>query len=707
MASIDTTNPNVRAVVFVKIELDGLTLRFATENTYATDTDGQEYFWEGRVVSVSDVSAGFNDFRDAQAIVSSVSVTLANGKAYSAGSSLDSYLQNYFWGLKTCTIFLAVEGAPETAGSGTGFWKVGSGNYLGAGKKIGSGFVYSSTNTFSLASADIIIKGVISFPNVFDSWTDKEIEFSVFDNRYTDQFLASPNLFKRGDVTDSITFRYLGSGVEGQHIPTIYGDYSDEAVIPGFLISNQYSHQKIFKIADSTLCGTGQYPLTSISQVAVIAKDWTIFSSFTSDSNNGNVTVDIPNQIDTNQGILVACKGKTRSSAIAGFFGTGSIETILEHPAEVLFDLLVTRMGVAESFLNQSSFKTVRALDTSLKCRRWIGGGESISEVINDLCFEFGYELFNLFGYFHLVSQSVLGSSQASINQDHILSDTYQIQTDPNRTYFNSLAIRFRDDPDNAEFQSVVRLQNDAKISQHGKTQDFVYETKWNYLQAQVADRFSLLLSVFAGPLKIVNANLTSYAWRLRPTDVFDLTYHIFSSSNFLVRSVSKSLSLFTTAISGWEIGTNRVKDWAQDAASTPANYADAVSATYSIWHSTPRIVTGFNDTIKLTTSTTATATITAGLYTSVSSLASAIETAINAAVGTNVTVTYSSSTRKFTIATVDASNFTIHWTDTPEIGRDILGFNVSSNDTGAATYTSDYVAIFDLADGEAASQWG
>jgi len=60
--ALANSTPAVRAFVFVKIELDGITLRFANENIYAKDTDGDVYFWEGRLISIGSVSAGFNDF---------------------------------------------------------------------------------------------------------------------------------------------------------------------------------------------------------------------------------------------------------------------------------------------------------------------------------------------------------------------------------------------------------------------------------------------------------------------------------------------------------------------------------------------------------------------------------------------------------------------------------------------------------------------
>jgi hypothetical protein len=88
------------------------------------------------------------------------------------------------------------------------------------------------------------------------------------------------------------------------------------------------------------------------------------------------------------------------------------------------------------------------------------------------------------------------------------------------------------------------------------------------------------------------------------------------------------------------------------------------------------------------------TATLTAGSYTG-TSLATEIKTRLDAAGGT-YTVDYSETTGKFTIARA-AGNFTLRWLAGAHAylaTGTIIGFNVAADDTGAATYTSDYRRI-------------
>jgi len=84
-------------------------------------------------------------------------------------------------------------------------------------------------------------------------------------------------------------------------------------------------------------------------------------------------------------------------------------------------------------------------------------------------------------------------------------------------------------------------------------------------------------------------------------------------------------------------------------------------------------------------------AIITAGSYNG-TTLAAEIQTQLNATGGT-FTVTYSLTTGKFTIARA-AGNFTLRWQSGANTAATIgtaIGFIITADDTGAATYTSDY----------------
>lgn len=87
------------------------------------------------------------------------------------------------------------------------------------------------------------------------------------------------------------------------------------------------------------------------------------------------------------------------------------------------------------------------------------------------------------------------------------------------------------------------------------------------------------------------------------------------------------------------------------------------------------------------------TASLTAASYTG-TSLAAHVQAQMDSASGAPgiYTVAYSLTTGKFTIS--KTGNFTLRWesgTNTTRSAGTMLGFNVAADDTGAATYTSDY----------------
>jgi hypothetical protein len=108
-------------------------------------------------------------------------------------------------------------------------------------------------------------------------------------------------------------------------------------------------------------------------------------------------------------------------------------------------------------------------------------------------------------------------------------------------------------------------------------------------------------------------------------------------------------------------------------------------------------VVEDENDSLDFTEQTTgdATATLTPGTYATGAELAAEIQTQLNAEATDNTyTCTYSSTTKKFTIARATGSaSFGLEWATganaATSCGKD-LGFTVSADDTGATSYVAD-----------------
>jgi hypothetical protein len=105
-----------------------------------------------------------------------------------------------------------------------------------------------------------------------------------------------------------------------------------------------------------------------------------------------------------------------------------------------------------------------------------------------------------------------------------------------------------------------------------------------------------------------------------------------------------------------------------------------------------PIEITASTDTIDFNDGGVKVATVTAKVYKDPYDLASALQTAMDAASADTITVTYSDTTGKFTIASSGAT-LELLWNTGANTAQTIgtkLGFSVAADDTGALTYTSD-----------------
>lgn len=650
---MNLTSDRTNAVLYLKIELDGLTLRYATENITANDTDSNTYFWEGRIApeGISSLTAGFNDFRESAAIISSVSVKLINGKDYSSGSTLDSLISSYFWGNKSATVYMSESG--------------------------------------TLATSDILFKGVISFPDTFSTHNETEVSFTINDNRYNDQILVNPNIYERGTVETETKYPLIRDTDISKHIPIIYGDFSNYPVAIGAMV-DAVADDVVIKIADTSKLSAGQTPIHSVQGTTVdgIGKP---YSSVTVADATYLINQDFL-QIDSEVAAFV--KGKTRGTKVVSAFG-GSSGDLLEHPVEVLYDLLSLHLSIADTEMDLTQFLVIRDLDSNLKCKAYLSTPVSATDLIQSLCFEFGLDLFRLGELFTINYVSfATPASTTSMTQDDFVHGSYGIANDSNRMYFNHLTVKFDKTYDNIDYLKGLVLSHTQKIEFHGIPRDNAYEATWAMDEAQIAYRFGRLLYIASLPVKVVTLKGLFQAFNRTVDNWISLTYHIYSAYNLLIRAITKDPYKMTGALTLWDMGSLSVKDWA-GAVAAPANLAAAQAATYAIYHAQLSIITGFNDTIKINYNGAGdvTVTFTEADYGTVTAFTTAITSQLTAQLGSAVTFAYNTTTYRFSFSA--ASNFVIKWTDIPEFGR-CIGFDISSNDTGTNTYTADNIAPID-----------
>ena len=131
-----------------------------------------------------------------------------------------------------------------------------------------------------------------------------------------------------------------------------------------------------------------------------------------------------------------------------------------------------------------------------------------------------------------------------------------------------------------------------------------------------------------------------------------------------------------------------------------------SVDEIIRVYGDTLTIATGVNDKIDwLEGATTRAATLTAATNYTPATLAAEVQTQMRAGAGDdNTTVTYSSTTKKITIANSTVGTLTLKWatgTNTLVNCGKTLGFKVDADDSEALTYTADYPTALRIEIGE------
>lgn len=695
---ISQSSVNTRARVFLKIELDGLTLRYSDHDMYAKDTDGNYYFWEARIKSLGNVTAGFNDFKEAAETTSAVTISLFNGKRADPEDTLDDLVSDYFWGGKTATIFVAEPTEIQEANTmDTGYLTVGPDVTMGPDVFMGD---YSLTPYFAhseyvLADADIIFKGKISFPNVFSLYSDTELEFSIYDDRYLSETLLNPNIYQTGIVETDTTYPYIRDTDVSKQIPVIYGDHSNLPIAYAAMTDTSENLSTTFKVADTAGLAAGQAPVSYIDLDCLV--DDGVIKIYSVDETTATLVI-FTKYLQPDSRVYARVKGKTRGTNIASNFG-GSSSDLLEHPVEVLYDLLSNYLGVPDSRIDLDSFTDFQDANPDLVCKAYFDKPVSIAEIIPSLTFEFGMDLFSLGEKFYLSTLTFAApTSVTQITEDDFAPESFKVSVDPNRMYANKVSVLFDPFYQEDQFTNGLELIHSQKRSFHGIETNLQYQCVWNHEDDQIVNRFGRLLYIASLPPRQVNFKGMAPCFARRPNDVLEVNHFIYSSQNLYLRQISKNLNDFTADVSCWDIGVLDVKDWATALASVPATLSDAQNASHAIYHGDLTITDGFNDELYLAYNGAGSTVValTPGTYDTPELLAAHISAQLTATAGASVTVTYSRSTGKFTLSA--PANFEINWTSfySASVARCNLGFDETVHLTGTNTYTSTYVCPFD-----------
>jgi len=699
--SLNLQKSSLGANVLVKIELDGETIRLAKRDIVARDLDGEFYFWEGRIQSISDFVSGFDDVEDANAILANLSVSLFVGKRSDTDEDANGLFLNKRLALKRITVFVAGTGFDyvTVTSSSVLAWRVGPALYMGPELYIRPRVSTPTVEAVILDASAIIFKGVFGFPDSIESWDEEVITIKVYEPRYLNQIKFCSRVFGR-DITalgDQTQFNDL---LVGQRKPVIYGRFMDKAVIPAWKIS-----ELEYQVADEEdKSSLQQFPITRVGYT----NGGFIRLFFTQEARFESVSA-------TEYGVgaleleplkAVALEGKSRGALISGVFG-GSNSAVLENPVEIAYEIMVYKLGFEASEINEASFISVAALRSENPAKRWIGNEETVVDVLNELLFEFALGLIYRNGQVEMIAFDPFGPVVKSFDQYEIERESYGASRDVNRLYFDSIELRFEPDYFKGPDRRVAFYEDQIEAQINDNANELTRTNLWNHEEVSAISTWSSLSSVFTQPLDQVTFKAAYTSFNIQPGSMIELSFHIFERAKLLVRRVEKNLESFQSLISAWFIKNNTVKAYT-DTPDFPFSFSAAVGAPECTLHASSEIVFNWNNTFQFVTDAPYQVFLAPGAYLP-KALAAHIEERANAsATNPKLVVSYDEDARRFSIDTVDGSDFDliVSGSDTTErLHLECLGFDSDkSGGVDSQPYESERICIFESV--EAVSVW-
>jgi hypothetical protein len=599
--------------------------------------------------------------------------------------------------------------------------RVGPGNYMGPGLRMGTRAITRERSEFDLTASDLLFEGFTAFPNAYSKWNEEELVIDLYDKRFNDQVRDAQNEYQFGislsgassDGRDGTTFEDMNGNAVGEAIPTVYGDFLQTFACPAqAVIDYPLGEDWLFKYADSSNLRDGQDAAQEINGVSFLG---VLSFPFTdTDAANAIFTVSAEDVRTSEDNIYCDPRGKNNGTDAASVFSITSGD-LMKHPVVVLHDLLRSRLDITADDINTTSFTDVYTDDTTLECRAILLGRDKLIDAIDQLSFEYSLFLHNTEGKFKVINLPLeVSSTDKSITEDDILPGSYQVRLDPNRTYFNAFSSRFCRNHGRLQFQDSLQHDILTKQAEYGFRRELSLDFDWVYRRVDVLDRIGNLLAYFGNPVPVIKFKTGFRGQDLQPMQSVDLTYHAYTNQNCLVRRVENDLQNFQTTVELWPMPTRQFKTYAQTSDTAPASYAAAQSASYAVFHASLEIIDGFNSKFNVDVvdggTTAYEVDITAGYYDEPSDLASELETKLEAATPHTWTVSYSTSTRQWTISIDDGGGETFEVTDTSTEGlrfaKFTLGIDSSTGQVQATSKTSETVAIFDLDDSERVTEY-
>ena len=362
--------------------------------------------------------------------------------------------------------------------------------------------------------------------------TQEAVTFEVYDIRQA----QDKNILQF--TFDADAYPNAASGVNGQYIPVIYGDFTIEGAPPAVpfgggrlpaFCTDVTAAQFPFRVAVHGIT----FPATdAVYQFDASADTWLLLvagagNDYVTTADGFVLTAARSAATDIEADVFtVNCKGKTPGTLIVA-----ESDSEYQFAINIMADLLVYFGGAVAGDIDTAAWVAAHAAGDAHLNRRWIGSQTTVMQAIGEIAFENNYLFFTSPTKYELSFNLPKSAITVNVRDAQPIEDSVQSVYDPDSVYANR-AISVYDldvSEGGGEYRGSVELNNVTAQTEYGETILTGFAFAWLYVKSNVrlqTDRKLLVLSSKAHYVDfgVHASDPTAPFWRLTLAETLTLS---------------------------------------------------------------------------------------------------------------------------------------------------------------------------------------
>ena len=380
----------------------------------------------------------------------------------------------------------------------------------------------------ALADYSLVFAGYVQFPAGITR-TDDTISLTLIDARVRDLKTLPTATY------DTTTFPNCDPPDVGRGVLLAYGDFvtASPQTLRAAAIDTTLN---LFEVAGHTVGGISQ----------VYRNGTAVAHSLVSTAPRGRFTL-----------TTFTGSSDTVSARVIGKTGTGlnlAATTTLEHPMDILYDLLVDPLGVAATRIDTGSFTTLKNAMPTLKVRRVLDSSVYSDSLIAELANNVGFDVYVDGGSYAVKLREPVADTTLTLNSSDLVPQTFTVQDDPDRLFANRIVAKYNYDPANTRYNAIYTLDGTTSQTDYRLISERTLALPWHFQATEAQARAQRELLLFQNPIQVVSAAFKHRALLKKLTDVVNLDWSIYTDASLQVRGVEYDWHTARVRFDLWDV---------------------------------------------------------------------------------------------------------------------------------------------------------